>query len=436
MAGGTRSQDDINRAQQEVQERQAQLESIRKEVQAKENLLTQQIITTRENAASQLEELRLEMRQLIGDLKQSITGQASSSQSDQSNQYQHAQPISTQDRQQPCQQEITQQPGILGTPPQQTTKSDIATTQVIPLQPRLLNLVCPRFSDGDPTNWLYDLSNYFEYNTIPEHEYLIYAALHLDQPASRWYQATLKDHPALTFDMFKEAILQRFGPSAFTNPDGALAKLYQKTTVLEYKREFEELLTQVPGLSPRYITNLFISGLKPEIQGQVLIHQPKELHLAFSMARMFEDQLQTASRLPQITQKNTLWTNPKPPWPTPQRNFALPQNSVPPQATKSTQIKRLTPIELQRRRDSGLCYNCDEKYTPGHKCKGRGMLCYFQGQDDEEELLEEISTEDNEDPSHSNVSFHALTGHSPEHFIRLTTYINQQPLEVLVDSGS
>ena len=32
-------------------------------------------------------------------------------------------------------------------------------------------------------------------------------------------------------------------------------------------------------------------------------------------------------------------------------------------------FKKLTPTELKERRDKGLCFNCDEKFAPGHQCK-------------------------------------------------------------------
>ena len=37
--------------------------------------------------------------------------------------------------------------------------------------------------------------------------------------------------------------------------------------------------------------------------------------------------------------------------------------------TSSYPIKKLTSEEMQARRDKGLCYNCDEKYSRNHKCK-------------------------------------------------------------------
>lgn len=38
-------------------------------------------------------------------------------------------------------------------------------------------------------------------------------------------------------------------------------------------------------------------------------------------------------------------------------------------------LKRLTPEEMLARRRKNLCYNCDETFTPGHKCKGLFVIC-------------------------------------------------------------
>nr|GEX80136.1 heat shock protein 83 [Tanacetum cinerariifolium] len=41
---------------------------------------------------------------------------------------------------------------------------------------------------------------------------------------------------------------------------------------------------------------------------------------------------------------------------------------APSRSSKTLPIKRLNPIDMQKRRVEGLCYNCPEKYHPGHKC--------------------------------------------------------------------
>ena len=37
-------------------------------------------------------------------------------------------------------------------------------------------------------------------------------------------------------------------------------------------------------------------------------------------------------------------------------------------------MKQLSWDEMQKRRIQGLCFNCDEKFTPGHGCKGPLLL--------------------------------------------------------------
>ena len=58
-------------------------------------------------------------------------------------------------------------------------------------------------------------------------------------------------------------------------------------------------------------------------------------------------------------------------------------------------FKRFSDVELQRRRERGLCYKCDEKFHPGHLCKNKELqVLVFQdmeagdvNQVEEEELI-------------------------------------------------
>lgn len=90
----------------------------------------------------------------------------------------------------------TAKPGILGPAPPMTP------IQVVSNQTSDIDYPCPRFSEGDPTDWLCDLKCYFAVQNKREQDYLLIALFHLDRPASKWYQATLRDHPALTFPFF------------------------------------------------------------------------------------------------------------------------------------------------------------------------------------------------------------------------------------------
>jgi len=52
-------------------------------------------------------------------------------------------------------------------------------------------------------------------------------------------------------------------------------------------------------------------------------------------------------------------------------------------------MKRLTWYEMQIRRAQGLCFNCDERFVPGHKCKGP-QLMLLEGSYEEEDTVYEL----------------------------------------------
>ena len=59
---------------------------------------------------------------------------------------------------------------------------------------------------------------------------------------------------------------------------------------------------------------------------------------------------------------------------------------APPKATTALPTKRpllrLSPTEMDERRAEGLCYNCDDKYAPGHRCK-RLYACWVNASEEE-----------------------------------------------------
>ncbi|XP_077246164.1 uncharacterized protein LOC143886068 [Tasmannia lanceolata] len=108
-----------------------------------------------------------------------------------------------------------------------------------------------------------------------------------------------------------------------------------------------------------------------------------------------------------------------------------------PIGTTTPIVKKLTQAEMKERRDRGLCYNCDERYTPGHRCKRQQifMLDLEQDGSDGEELVEpeqQISGE-SEEPQ---ISVHALSGSTSHQTMRIRGYIKRQPIIILIDSGS
>lgn len=102
--------------------------------------------------------------------------------------------------------------------------------------------------------------------------------------------------------------------------------------------------------------------------------------------------------------------------------------------------KRLSTKEMDDKRANGLCYWCDEKYTPEHKCSRRKQLFLLELDEEIEESLWEDELEDNENSEKSTlnpqVSVHARGGTSEYRTMRVKGVVKRKMVHVLIDSGS
>jgi hypothetical protein len=107
-------------------------------------------------------------------------------------------------------------------------------------------------------------------------------------------------------------------------------------------------------MSDAFFREFFISDLKDEICSHVLMARPQSWLEATKISN--EAQHVVSSQ----TQKPSFIPRPKLVTPTP----------------PSTQLKihKLTREEMVECQLKGLCYNCDEKYFLGHKCKEKNIF--------------------------------------------------------------
>ena len=103
---------------------------------------------------------------------------------------------------------------------------------------------------------------------------------------------------------------------------------------------------------------------------------------------------------------------------------------------------------MVERRKQGLCYYCNEKYSPGHKCKEPK---FFQIDAIDHSSLEEAPPlkepeEEDEDNQQDNelpatpeelvLSLNALAGISSHQSLKIKGFIKHRTLVFLIDSGS
>jgi hypothetical protein len=132
------------------------------------------------------------------------------------------------------------------------------------------------------------------------------------------------------------------------------------------------------------------------------------------------------------TKKPSFIPHPKPVTPTP--------------PSTPLKIHKLTWEEMVECQLKGLCYNCDEKYFPGHKCKEQNIFMAIS-EDVSEEDVEAPPMAESPEPTDMTppsdppevepvISLNSLTGFSTPQTLKLIGYIKHQKVIILIDSGS
>lgn len=113
----------------------------------------------------------------------------------------------------------------------------------------------------------------------------------------------------------------------------------------------------------------------------------------------------------------------------------LPSSSPPDKNTRTQSVqtpKRLSWDEMKRKISLGLCFSCDERFTPGHRCK-KSQLLLMEGEDEDEEDEEFVDTQETVE---LEISLQSLTGWGSPKTLRVQLEVNRQHLMVLIDSGA
>jgi len=193
----------------------------------------------------------------------------------------------------------------------------------------------------------------------------------------------------------------------------------------------------------------FISGFKQEVRRDVIAQAPTTLILSVSLAKLYEEKYTTKLR---VFHPN--------PWPKTQTT----SNSLPSSHTKSVKstslpsflpspkppftmtnpklpnVKRMTTTKMLLRREKGLCYTCDDKFTPTHRCPNKQYLILH--------MEENAPVDLQPDPPNSNanivlqdcqdhhLSYNALKGSFGLGTMKFQGSINGMQVQILLDNGS
>ena len=149
-----------------------------------------------------------------------------------------------------------------------------------------------------------------------------------------------------------------------------LINLKQKGLVEEHIEDFQKLNIRVTDIPEEHRIDVFIGTLKDNIQHEFHIWEPDSLEKAFKLARKTECKIMARRKSTTHIYKDGSVATPRLAQPT-----------------------RLAPQQLEEKREKGLCYSCDSKYTKGHKYAEK-KLFYIDCEEEEENEQETSKEED------------------------------------------
>ena len=164
------------------------------------------------------------------------------------------------------------------------------------------------------------------------------------------------------------------------------------------------------------LNDLFLGGLKDHIQHEVCMFCPNSVNESFILAHRVEKKFLISRKQGTNVTRDKGYSTPYLPQPT-----------------------RLTPQQIEEKKEKGLCFNCDNKYSRGHKCSEK-KLFYIEGLSEEEED-EPILEEDREsgEESHDSqpiICCHALLGFIAPQTLKVVGFLKKQKVTMLIELGN
>ncbi|KAL0319961.1 UNVERIFIED_CONTAM: Retrovirus-related Pol polyprotein from transposon.6 [Sesamum radiatum] len=259
---------------------------------------------------------------------------------------------------------------------------------------KLPKLHLPPFDGSNPLDWLFQAEQFFAFYQVPPEQRLDMVSFYMQGDALGWFKWMFTNRQLSSWDAFVRALELRFGPSTYDNHQATLFKLCQRGTVTEFQADFERLCNCV----------------------------------------LAEAKCNDIRRSP-----------------APFRPAAAPPLLPAPPSQPPLPVRRLSAAKLQSRRAQGLCFNCDEKFAPGHKCKSNQFLLLLA---DDSEAADFpplptdhlpppppapplfLSSEPAADSLHFQLSDAAFSGPPSSRTLCLRGNIFGHGVTILIDSGS
>ncbi|RVW44750.1 hypothetical protein CK203_081863 [Vitis vinifera] len=203
-------------------------------------------------------------------------------------------------------------------------------------------------------------------------------------------------------------------------------------------------MTPLKGISEEVMESTFMNGLLPDIRAELRLLQPYGLGHLMEMAQRVKDRnlAMRAAREHDPNSTKMLSSANRGDWKIGEnfqtRAVAVSEKTM--SQRHEIPIKRLTELKLQAVREKRLCFKCDEKFSPGHRCK-KELRVLLVHEDEEEEdnqfdgrAIEEPALIELKDAM--ELSLNSVVGLTTPGTMKIKGTIGSKEVIILVDSGA
>ena len=306
---------------------------------------------------------------------------------------------------------------------------------------RLAKVDFSRFNGDNVKEWMFKVEEFFGIDNTPVELKVRLAAIHFDQTAAAWHQSLAQSEQDAyvieDWEQYKILLKERF-EDVLDDLIAELKRLQETAGISDYHARFELIRNRVK-LSESYLVSAYLAGLNTDTQMHVRMFQPKSVRECLMLGRLNE----TAH--PRKTSQSWKSNNPNTnkgilpqPKPFETKKYVVEGNDNSKELVRQPQ-KFLSQEEMSDRRAKGLCYYCDEKYTPGHYLKHKKTQLYSMEIDDDEKFFEadEGVTREVTEGDIAHISVSAVAGITENYrTMKVRGVHGKRILYILIDSGS
>ncbi|KAG7570699.1 Retrotransposon gag domain [Arabidopsis thaliana x Arabidopsis arenosa] len=306
----------------------------------------------------------------------------------------------------------------------------------------------PRFDGERPRDWLFQVEEFFSVDYTPPEMKVKLAAVHFDGKAATWHRSLVQTPGSKKWlkdwEVYKLEVLDRF-EDVIDDPVAELKQLQETSGIVEYHGKFELIKNRL-DLSEDYFVSAYLAGLRLETQMHVRMFDPQSIKQCLLLGKLYE------RAHPPTKTDSTHWTSNRSTgsntvskivpnvkeYPSPSTEQVV--NTT---ETRKPARKFLSQEEMSTRRAKGLCFLCDEKYTPDHYLKHKKTQVFMI------EVEEESDGSDSEPDNNNNTqmvvqngscrpqaSVSAVSGVPGYSTMKVRGVYAKKPIFVLLDSGS